>query len=332
MTVLQPKIPRRVCLRRPVVNLFDSRNGGFQPVFFPASGRSDEPDKSELANPAPRRTEGILDLLGGEPNRSWMQPELAGLGRLPARATLLPYPDVEAARRRDREGSPWFMSLNGDWRFRLAPRPEATPVTFPGLDFDDQDWPACRSPRTGRCMASIGPTTPTSACPSTRRRPPCRRQSDRPLSDIGRDPGGLAEPAHRPARGRGRERTVLLGQRPGGRHGQGQPLPQEFDLTPHVTPGEEALICCAVVKWSDASFVEDQDQWWMGGIHREVFLYCTGRTWIDDVFALATLEGDLRDGRLAVTAKLGFLDAPSDGWNVRVTLFDDAGREASPSP
>ena len=46
---------------------------------------------------------------------------------------------------------------------------------------------------------------------------------------------------------------------------------QTFDPTTFLTPGEEALVCCAVVKWSDASFIEDQDQWWMGGIHREVF-------------------------------------------------------------
>lgn len=114
--------------------------------------------------------------------------------------------------------------------------------------------------------------------------------------------------------------------------GKDSRLPQEFDLTPHLTPGEEAVVCCAVVKWSDASFVEDQDQWWMGGLHREVFLYCTGRTWIDDVFALATLEENLRDGRLTVSTKLGFLDVPRDGWSVRATLFDDAGREVLDEP
>src|SRR5579859_5428507 len=81
-----------------------------------------------------------MDLWSDRTNRSWMQPELAGVGRLPARATLHPYPDVEAACRRDREASPWFLSLNGDWRFRLAPRPEAAPATFPNVDFDDRDW------------------------------------------------------------------------------------------------------------------------------------------------------------------------------------------------
>jgi len=274
-----------------------------------------------------------LDLLGGEPNRSWMQPELAGLGRLPARATLLPYPDVEAARRRDREGSPWFMSLNGDWRFRLAPRPEATPVTFPGLDFDDQDWASLPVPSNWTMHGFDRPHYTNVRMPFDT--PPPTVPDDNPTG-LYRTSVGI------PADWRNRRivlhvggaESVLYcwvnGQAVG--MGKDSRLPQEFDLTPHVTPGEEALICCAVVKWSDASFVEDQDQWWMGGIHREVFLYCTGRTWIDDVFALATLEGDLRDGRLAVTAKLGFLDAPSDGWNVRVTLFDDAGREALAEP
>jgi len=106
--------------------------------------------------------------------------------------------------------------------------------------------------------------------------------------------------------------------------GKDSRLPQAFDISAFVTAGQSAQLCCVVVKWSDASFIEDQDQWWMGGIHREVFLYATGRTWIDDVFVRAQPTGKGR-GAIAVTARLGLVDPPRGDWTVGVELFDDAG-------
>ena len=274
-----------------------------------------------------------MDLWSDGTNRSWMQPELAGVGRLPAHATLHPYADVEAARRRDREGSPWFLGLNGDWRFRLAPRPEATPATFPSVDFDDRDWASLPVPSNWTMHGYDRPHYTNVRMPFGT--PPPSVPDDNPT--------GLYRTRFRiPARWRDRRIVLHVGGAEsvlyvwvnGAAVGMGKDsrLPQEFDLTPHVTPGDEAVLCCAVVRWSDASFVEDQDQWWMGGIHREVFLYCTARTWIDDVFAQAALDVDLRHGRLSVTTKLGFLDTPRDGWSVCAMLFDDAGREVLPEP
>ncbi|MDR0313194.1 MAG: DUF4981 domain-containing protein, partial [Treponema sp.] len=62
-------------------------------------------------------------------------------------------------------------------------------------------------------------------------------------------------------------------------------LPQEYDITPFVKDGEN-LVCIKVVRYSDASYVEDQDQWWLGGIHRTVYLYATEETYIKDIKAL----------------------------------------------
>ena len=54
---------------------------------------------------------------------SWQNPQLTNLNKLPPRATLLPYPSAEAARRAD-SPSPWVKSLNGEWDFQLVNRPE----------------------------------------------------------------------------------------------------------------------------------------------------------------------------------------------------------------
>ena len=95
--------------------------------------------------------------------------------------------------------------------------------------------------------------------------------------------------------------------------------PAEFDVT-HLLEDDNELVC-AVVQWSDASFVEDQDQWWHGGLPRDVFLYATPREYIADVFARG-----FADGRFEVDApgELRLLDP--DGR----TVLDGPGRLEDP--
>src|ERR1700722_18523703 len=85
----------------------------------------------------------MLDLfkLGGA--TTWMSPEIIEVNRLPMRATAYPYPDPRLALADVREKSPWYLSLNGDWDFHLAPRPEDVPVDFVTPDFapgSNADW------------------------------------------------------------------------------------------------------------------------------------------------------------------------------------------------
>jgi beta-galactosidase len=71
------------------------------------------------------------------------------------------------------------------------------------------------------------------------------------------------------------------------------------------------------VKWSDATYLEDQDQWWHGGISRPVFLYATGRVHLAEIRADAGLADDLDTGTLALTVDVGFDGVePEAGWTV----------------
>ena len=81
--------------------------------------------------------------------------------------------------------------------------------------------------------------------------------------------------------------------------GKDSHLASEFDLREYLRPGSNTLRLL-VVKWSDATFIEDQDQWWHGGITRSVFLYATEPVFLADVAVTAGLAGDGRAGdRLA---------------------------------
>ncbi len=61
-------------------------------------------------------------------------------------------------------------------------------------------------------------------------------------------------------------------------------LPAEFDLSDHVTAGSEVTIGLRVHRWGASTWLEDQDMWWMAGLHRSIHLYATPMERIDDVF------------------------------------------------
>ena len=256
---------------------------------------------------------------GGSP--SWEHPELTSLGTLPPRATLPPFPTPELAATLDRRRSRWLRSLDGTWEFRLVDRPELAPAAATRA----RGWRTVEVPSLWTMLGDETPHYTNVVMPFDT--PPPRVPEH--------DPTGLYRRAFTLPRGWGRRRVVLhLGGVEGVVHVvvNGRPAgldkdartPAELDVTDLVDPTGPNEILAAVVRWSDASFVEDQDQWWHAGISREVLLYTTGTTYIADVFARGELEDDYRDGRLAVDASVG---GPDDGSaSLEARLLDSRGR------
>ena len=125
-------------------------------------------------------------------------------------------------------------------------------------------------------------------------------------------------------------------------------LAAEFDVTEHVQFGRRNTLCAVVVRWSDASYVEDQDQWWHAGIHREVVLYSTASTYLADVEVVGGFASDLRTGTLDARIEVGWASPsererqragvrspsrrPEAGWQVEVQLETLGGRRLAGTP
>ncbi|MDO4547737.1 MAG: glycoside hydrolase family 2 TIM barrel-domain containing protein, partial [Clostridia bacterium] len=92
-------------------------------------------------------------------------------------------------------------------------------------------------------------------------------------------------------------------------------MPSEFDITDLVTPGEN-LLAVRVIKWSDGTYIEDQDKWRMSGIFRDVYLLCVNEEHIRNVDCRCTLSDDYKDGILKVVA-----DVSGDVDAVRVRIY-----------
>lgn len=269
-----------------------------------------------------------MDLLSSGPLKTWQSPETLSLNRLPARATTYPYPSAAAALENCREASPWWRSLDGDWDFRLVARPEEVPAEFVRPDYAlDAAWSKLPVPSNWTMHGHGHPHYTNVIMPF----------NDLPPNVPAANPTGLYRTQFAvPADWTGR-RTIL---HIGGAESvlyvwvDGQPvglakdtrLPSEFDLTPYVRAGATHTLAAAVVKWSDASFVEDQDQWWMGGIHREVYLYSQAAHYLEDAFVRGDLQPNLHDAALNVDVRVGAPDAEAKGCRIRVQLHDAQGR------
>lgn len=257
----------------------------------------------------------------------WMAPEIFQVNRLPARATLYPFPSVDDARSGERENSSWFQLLNGDWDFHPAPSPEAAPQDFMQENFaPDENWKQLTVPSNWAMQGYDKPHYTNVQMPFP----------DEPPRVPQANPTGCYRTKFA-VREEWKNRRVVIhfggvesvlcvwinGQAVG--IGKDTRLPSEFDITPLVKFGEENVLCAACIKWSDATFIEDQDQWWLGGIYRDVFLYSTEKVFIQDVFAVGNLADDYTTEVLNVTATAGFASEPQDGLVFEAQLFDAAG-------
>ena len=259
---------------------------------------------------------------GGKP--CWKNPELQALNRLPARAHFFPHPTAGSAR--GGGDNSFCISLDGEWTFRCFSSPDAVP-----------DNAADRLPSEAAKVAVPGNWTRQGYGHPHYTNVQMPWPHDFPNVPEENPTGVYQREISIPESWHGRRIVVYFG----GAESvlclwiDGHPvgiakdsrLPSEFDLTPLVRPGAKHLLTAAVIKWSDSSFVEDQDQWWMGGLHRSVWLYSTAPIHIADFFAMPLYHPENGSGCVKLTVKAGFPSAPAPGCKVAVRLFDPNGRE-----
>lgn len=264
------------------------------------------------------------------PGKFYLLPELINLNRLESRPRLIDRDGVDFSD--SGETSCWYFSLNGQWRFSFLRCPEDAPEGFVRPDFDDSGWTSLPVPSNWQ-MKGFGHPHYTNVKMPFRATPPAVPSSN---------PTGLYRKEVSVAKNWLNRRTVLHF---GGAESvlcvwlngkfvglsKGSRLPAEFEITSELREGKN-LIAVMVVQWSDASYLEDQDHWWLAGIFREVFLRSTPPVRIDDIFAEPLLEKNLSGAKFRFRARLGFPDRPEEGWTVTVRLTDPKGHSVWSEP
>jgi beta-galactosidase len=265
--------------------------------------------------------------------RPWADPEVVAVGRLPMRTPTTAYPDVESARTADRDRSPWWRSLDGRWRFRLFDHPDHVPPSAVRSDdgpLEGGGWTIVDVPGNWT-MQGVGdrphytnvqmpfPGPP----PSLPERNPTgvyRRSFTLPKRWVDRRTivhVGGADGVH----------AVFVNGRFAG-YGTDSRLASEYDVTDMVAAGRND-IAVVVVRWSAHSYVEDQDHWWMAGLHREVAVESRPPTHLGTVECDAGYRVDDGAGTLTVRATVRGTPAPTTGWAVRTWVETLRGRRVS---
>ena len=238
--------------------------------------------------------------------RSWVSPTLTGIGRMASRSQFVNRPE-------------WEKSLDGEWKFQLLARPEDFREAH--LNADSAGWSSISVPGTWNTQG-WGKPHYTNVVMPFRTDPP-----DVPAEN----PTGLYRQSFTVPKTWAGRRTIL---RLGGTDSvhyvfvNGQPIgmgkdtrvTSEYDITHAVKRGANSL-AIVVVRWSDATWLEDQDQWWLAGITRPVALLSVPPTHIFDVVALTSLTPDCRTGTATVEAHVRFTTEPVHGYTVSARLL-----------
>jgi beta-galactosidase len=254
----------------------------------------------------------------------WENPELLGKNKEAAHATYQTYPDVASALKGTREDTPYFKSLNGNWQFKWVGKPADAPVGFDKTEFDASKWATIPVPSCWE-MQGYGIPIYTNVTYPYPANPPFIPHEYNPV-------GSYRTEFEVPENWKGRRVIVHFGGVysffylwVNGKEvglSKDSKLPAEFDLTPYLKPGKN-LIAASVYRWSDGSYLEDQDMFRYSGIFRDVWLYSTPQTHIRDFEYRTDFDPSYTDATLLCNVELDNRDTTATtGSKLELSLYD----------
>ncbi|WP_145573509.1 beta-galactosidase [Yersinia alsatica] len=256
--------------------------------------------------------------------RDWENPQVTQYHRLEAHPPFHSWRDIDAAK--SDTDSPQRRLLNGQWAFSYFTQPELVPD-----DWVEHDLPEATSLPVPANWQLHGFDTPIYTnvqypIPVDPPRVPQENPTGCYSSYFTLEPHWLSS---------GQTRIIFdgvnsafylwcNGQWVG--YSQDSRLPAEFDLTPYLQTGDNR-IAVLVLRWSDGSYLEDQDMWRMSGIFRDVSLLHKPDIHLRDIHIATHLSPEFSSANLEVIAAINIplLDINNlqitEAYQVRVQLF-----------
>ena len=264
----------------------------------------------------------------------WQSQYAIGKNKLAPHAYVWPYETTDALRSGNYEQSPFYMSLNGKWKFHWVKNPDRRPKEFYKPSFYTGGWADIEVPgnweRQGYGTAIYVNET---------------YEFDDPLFNFKKNPplvpyeenevGSYRRTFTIPASWKGRRIVICCegvisfyyiwvnGHQLG--YNQGSKTPAEWDITDYVKEGENT-VALEVYRWSAGSYLECQDMWRLSGIERDVYLYSTPRQFISDYRVTSSLDKQTyKEGLFSLEATI---EGKSNGTSVlEYALEDPSGKK-----
>ncbi len=260
---------------------------------------------------------GLLTQAGLSQQNDWENEELFAINKEPGRVFSVPH---EGGVNLSNPQTDWRKServhlLNGTWKFNYVKRPEERPKDFFKPDFDTSKWKDIEVPGNWQTQGFGKPIYVNQTYPFKRDYPRIMGEPNKDWTAFEyRNPVGSYKRSFELKEGwektpvfihfGGVESAFYLwinGQKVG--YSQGSYLPAEFDLTPYLKTGKND-IAVEVYRWSDGSYLEDQDFWRLSGIFRDVFLYSTPPVRLQDYHFKQELDETYENASFTIEATL----------------------------
>ena len=269
----------------------------------------------------------LLPALAQQP--VWLDPKVNSENEKPDVADYFAYEDLESAEKGEKSQSSRFMSIEGNWKFNFVKNAYDKPENFYSEGYDDSKWVSFPVPGLFE-MNGYGDRIYTNVSyPWNNEYPinppivgerdnyvgsyrqnfiiPVDWKDDRVYIHVGSATSNL---------------WVWVNGRYVG-YSEDSKMEAEFDITDYVKFGQRNLIAMQIMRWCDASYIEDQDFWRFTGIAREVYLYARPQSRIDDFTVVSDLDTKYKNAILRYKATF----ANADGKQLLLNLKDASGRE-----
>ena len=274
----------------------------------------------------------------------WENQAIYGINKEPGRATMLLYANEKEMHADAAYQKPWLwpnsslrLMLSGKWQFNWVASPEERPVDFYKMNYDASAWKSIQVPS---CVEMLGYGTPiyTNITYPFKNLPPFIKGQEG--YTVVKEPNAVSSYRRTfevPASWDGREIYLhfngiysaayvwVNGQKVG--YTQGPNNDSEFDVTKYLKIGGQNLVCVEVYRWSDGSYLEDQDMFRLSGIHRDVYLEARQKVQVQDAY-LTTHFGrrGYRQANLNIDLTLQNLDKKAQDAIIECKLYDPQGK------
>lgn len=237
----------------------------------------------------------------------WENEKVFAINREPYRAAFIHYSDtIRSAYYGSVTDSE--KSLNGIWKFKYVHNQNERPLDFFKENASVSDWANIKVPGPWE-LQGFGTLIYTNVKYPFELNPPYIKGK----FDNGSPIGSYKTYFTVPEKWKGRQIFVRLGgvssayyiwingEKVG--YAEDTHLPSEFNITKYIHNGKNS-ISLQVFRWSDGSYLEDQDGWRMSGVFRDISLYSTSDTYISDVFLNPDLTDNYKNGKLTTEVSL----------------------------
>lgn len=270
----------------------------------------------------------------------WENQHVFRINKEEPRAVSMPFPTAEGAVSKKRMESPWCQMLNGDWKFHWVEHPDKRPVDFFKPDFDSSSWKTIPVPSNVELEGYGTPIYTNATYPFKKNPPYVMGEPDRnwttfhernPVSSYLRSftlPEDWKD-RHTFITFNGVDSAFYLwinGEKVG--YSQDSRTPAEFDITKYLKDGENT-VAVEVYRYSDGSYLEDQDMWRLSGIFRDVYLHSSAPLQLRDFFARGGLDDAYAKGTLDFQAEVRDLSGADTNWTVDAVVTAADGSQVA---